>query len=519
MKKIFYFILILSAGMISACKKDKGPGKTDDTKPTKLQLTEDSVYMFAKEDYYWNSVIPDYNAFNPRQYTGSSDLDALTSEIDGYTQLTKNPLNGNRPYEYDDFNPGSSKYSFIDDGTVSGELNGTKGDFGFNYFYNTYTDIRVSLVYAGSPADDAGLVRGDRITAINGSSGNSIYITNTADPANDAGYKFVSNAVDNGSTITLKIQKANGTVVTKELTTKVYTTNPVITYKTFNLSNGKVAGYVVFSSFTSLANAQPKLDAAFTSFANAGVTDVIVDLRYNGGGYVETSEYLSDLLVPSGASGSVMNTTYWTANLQNDKYPILKAKLGDFGAGFFKPTNSNQIAKFSKKGALNVNRVFFIVTGNTASASELTINNLRPKMDVQLIGETTYGKPVGFLSNLIINGYYLFTPQFETKNSANEGGYYAGMTPEGATPNGGIYAGKHDSDDLTKDFGDENEGLLKDALTYIESNRYPTSSTVKIQSLDANATQTMSSAQRNALSVKTNRHSFHGMLIKLPAKK
>ncbi|MDR6940811.1 S41 family peptidase [Mucilaginibacter pocheonensis] len=515
MKKLFYFIFIFSVAAISACKKDKGPDKTD-TKPTKLQLTEDSVYMFAKEDYYWNSVIPDYNAFNPRQYTGSSDLDALTSEIYGYTKLTKNPLNGNRSYEYDDFNPGTSKYSFIDDGTINDELNGVKGDFGFNYFYRDYTDIRVSLVYAGSPAAAAGLVRGDEIVAINGSSGSAIYITNKNDPANDAGYKFVSNAVDNGSTITLKIQKADGTTVTKELTAKSYTTNPVITYKTYKLSNGKIAGYVVFSSFTSLANAQPKLDAVFTSFASAGVTDVIVDLRYNGGGYVETSAYLSNLLVPSGASGSVMNTTYWTANMQNDKYPLLKAKLGNLPTGYFKSTNADQIEKFSKKGSLNVNRVFFIVTGNTASASELTINNLRPKMDVQLIGETTYGKPVGFISDLVINGYYLFTPEFETKNSAGEGGYYVGMTPEGSTPNGGVYAGKHDSDDLTKNFGDEEEGLLHDALTYIESNKYPASSTVKIQSLSAGIT--MSAAQKNALAVKTNERKFHGMLIKLPGR-
>lgn len=516
MRKLFYFILIISTGVISACKKDKvKPG--GDGEATKLQLTEDSVYMFAKEDYYWNNVIPDYNAFNPRQYTGSNDIDALTSEIYGYTKLTKNPLNGNRSYEYDDFNPGTSKYSFIDDGTINNELNGVKGDFGFNYFYSDYDDIRISLVNLGSPAADAGLVRGDRIVAVNGSTGNAIYITNKSDPANDAGYKFVSNAVDNGSTITLKIITSSGATVTKELSAKSYTTNPVIKSKTFTLSNGKVAGYVVFSSFTSLANAQPKLDAVFTSFANAGVTDVIVDLRYNGGGYVETSVYLSNLLVPSSASGTVMNTTYWTANMQNDNFPLLQKKLGPFAKGYFKPTSTAQIEKFSKKGPLNVNRVFFIVTGNTASASELTINNLRPKMDVQLIGETTYGKPVGFLSDLVINGYYLFTPEFETKNSANEGGYYVGMTPEGDTPNGGVYAGKQDADDITKDFGDKNEGLLHDALTYIESNSYPASSTVKIQSVSG--LQTMSTTQRHTLAVKTNDRKFRGMLLKLPGKK
>jgi len=521
MKKLFYLILIFSVAGMAACKKDKNsgnnPSKTD-TATTKLQISQDSVYLYAKEIYYWNSFLPDYKSFDPRQYTqGSTDIDKLTAEIDAYTQLSKNPLNGNLPYEYDDFNPGSSKYSFIDDGDVNSELNATKGDYGFNYFYNTVDDIRVSLIYAGSPAAQAGLSRGDQIIAINGST--AINITNGNDPANDAGYKFVSNALNNTSTVTLQIRKVSGSTVTVTLNAKTYTLNPLIYANTYKVgSAGKVAGYMVFNVFTSPEVAQPKLDSVFNAFASAGVTDLVIDLRYNGGGDVRTSTYLSNLIAPSSASGSVMNTTYWTANLQNDAYPNLKKNLGDFGPGYFKPTNAAQIEKFAKAGPVNVNRVFFIVTGNTASASELTINNLRPKMDVQLIGKTTYGKPVGFLSNLIIKGQYFYTPEFEIKNSANEGGYYLGMTPQGATPNGGIYAGLSDDDDLTKAFGDRTEGLLNDALTYIQTNAYPQSSTKQtIQSLSTG--RILSSEQRNKLAVKTNSQRLHGMYINLKGKK
>ncbi|WP_419788472.1 S41 family peptidase [Mucilaginibacter sp. SP1R1] len=425
MKKILYPILIFSLGMITACKKDKGPtnngntgGKTDTTAAVKLKLTQDSIYLYAQEIYYWNSFLPVFNIFNPEQYTnGSTDLAKFTTEIDAYTQLSKNSANHNLPYEYDPFNPGSSKYSFIDDGTVNGELNATKGDFGFNYFYNTYTDLRISLVYPNSPAAAAGLKRGDKITSINGST--DIYIvTNPNDPSNDPAYKYVSNALNSGSTVTLKVTNASGSK-TVTLNTKTYTVNPVIYVNTYPLTGGKVAGYMVFNSFVSLNNIQARLDSVFSVFASKNVTDLIIDLRYNGGGDVETSSYLSNLIAPSGASGTVMNTTYWTANLQNDTYPLLKKKISE-PAGWFKP--ANQVEKFTKAGAVNVNRVFFLVTNNTASASELTINNLRPKMNVQLVGDTTYGKPVGFLSQLTIQGHYLYTPEFETKNSSGQGG-------------------------------------------------------------------------------------------------
>lgn len=520
MKKLFYFILILSAGMISACKKDKGPGKNNipgkptnpnDTALTKFELTQDSIYLYAKEVYYWNNSLPDYNAFNPRQYTvGSTDLDKFTSEIDAYTQLSKNPANHNLPYEYDFFNPGSSKYSFIDDGEVDGELNATKGDFGLNYFYNSYTDIRVSLVYPNSPADEAGLKRGDEILAVNNNK--NIYITNIEDPANDPGYRFVSNALNQGSTVTLQIRNPSGTK-TVTLNSKTYTVNPIIYTNTYTLKNGRVAGYLVFNSFVSNIHAQ--LDAVFSNFAANHVTDLIIDLRYNGGGDVETSSYLSNLIAPSSVSGSVMNTTYWTTNLQNDNYPLLKKKIGTKPAGWFKPTYPDQIEKFSKAGAVNVNRVFFLITGNTASASELTINNLKPKMDVQLIGDTTYGKPVGFLSKLTINGHYLYTPEFETKNSAQEGGYYAGMPPNGTTAMGGVYKGKQIYEDIVTDFGDKNETLLHQAIGYIETNAYPASSTLTIQSLSTSGGRPMSLYQRRVLSAKTQPNRTNSMFINL----
>lgn len=516
MKKLFYPIFFSCIIVVSACKKNN-PDNKPNSNDTKLQLTLDSIYMIAQEDYYWHSFLTEYSIFNPRQYTSqTTDLLNFSQEIDAYTQLSKNPQNVDpktgkqRPYEYDPYDPGTSKYSFIDDGDINKELNATKGDFGFSFFYkNIANDIRVSLVYPGSPADKAGLTRGDQIISINGSTG--IYVTNINDLDHDVGYQYTTNALQKGSVVTLQLKKQDGTTVTKSINAITYDLNPVIYVNTYPIAGtSKVAGYMVFNNFTSLAVAQPKLDAIFADFATKGVTDLIIDLRYNGGGDVLTSNYLSNLIAPTSASGTVMNTTYWTDNMQNDKYPILRKKLYKED-GHYKP--ANQVERFQKAGPVNVNRVFFLVTGNTASASELTINNLRPKMDVQMIGQTTYGKPVGFISNLIINGHYFYTPEFEIKNSNNEGGYYLGMKPTGATPNGGTYIGKLDDDDLTHDFGDLKEGLLNDALTYIRTNSYVTSNTLKVQSLQSSALQTMTSEQLNTLAVKTNKRSLHAMYI------
>jgi C-terminal processing protease CtpA/Prc len=474
--------------------------------------------MIALEDYYWNSFLPQYSIFDPRKYTHqSTDLLNYSDEIDAYTQYSKNPANHNLPYEYDPFNPGSAKYSFIDDGTINGELNAVRGGFGFNIFYTYANVIRVSLVYPGSPAAAAGLQRSDEVIGVNGQTGNGIYITNFEDPANDAGYKYVSNAVNNGSTITLQIRKTNGTQKTVTINAKSYTVNPVIYANTYPLTGGKVAGYMVFNSFIALNSIQAKLDSVFNDFASKNVTDLIIDLRYNGGGDVETSVYLSNLIVAPGVSG-VMNTTYWTANMQNDKYPIIQKKLGPFPAGYFKSTNAAQIENFAKKGTVNATRVFFLVSGNTASASELTINNLKSKMDVELVGDTTLGKPVGFLSNLKVNGYYFYTPEFETKNSNGEGGYYTGMPPGGSTATGGTYKGKQVYETILNDFGDKGETLLAQALNYIQYGAWLAPPKQRTLSLSPNGLA-MSAYQRRALAIKTQSYRKNSMFLNLKIKK
>jgi len=511
MKRIFY-LLVTVAVIISSCSKSNkinnnsnGPSQDGST----LDLIRDSIYLYAKEDYYWNDQLPSYQAFNPRGFTASQDIDALTNEVDALSQYAINPAT-HQPYEYYSPAAGEAKYSFIDNGQVSTQLNGIHGDFGFAPLYNTTTDLRVKYVYPGSPADLAGIKRGYQIITINGNS------NLTYDGSSGTATAFVINAYANSNSIAMTLRKPDGTTMNANLTVANYTVNPVITYKVFDQGNGHKVGYMVFNSFTSDANADPQLNTAFNYFTTNGVTDLVIDLRYNGGGYVSTAEYIDNLVVPAAKNGTLMYNTYFNSILTSGKETLLANQWRrdpstgqDYNYAMFDYSVAGNAVNFSKIGSLNVSRVFFIVTGSTASASELTINNLLPEFsagNVQLIGTTSYGKPVGFF-DIDINKYEMYIPEFATMNSANQGGYYTGMTPGSAT-----YPGIQDYDDVTKDFGDPTEGLLAHALNYVKNGTYAVSGP-QVQSISDAARSFSSISNFNAAAVQLDHHKFNGMVF------
>ncbi|RZL31647.1 MAG: hypothetical protein EOO96_15730, partial [Pedobacter sp.] len=173
-------------------------------------------------------------------------------------------------------------------------------------------------------------------------------------------------------------------------------------------------------------------------------------------------------IAPASQNGKVMYTTYWTKTMQDKQATILQnqkfyqtgsdgvRRMFSFYDYDYQPTaQGGNLEVFAKRGSLNgLTRVYFLVAGGTASASELLINNLKPVMDVKLIGRKTYGKPVGFFS-LRIDKKDLYIPQFQTKNQSGFGDYFDGMAVD-----------KDVVDDLTKDFGDPSEKLLAQALNY-----------------------------------------------------
>jgi carboxyl-terminal processing protease len=448
----FFCVLIIVLGFTASCKKSSNnPDNNIDGESNLLQtptsdrtlLTKDSIFLYAKQTYFWNVGMPNYDTFNPRKYSSNNAIIAALKAL---------PSTG-----------GKDKYSFIDDGSVASQLGGVGGDYGFSANFEGNTDtLRVKYVYSGSPAAVAGLARGNKIKSVNG---------RAVSRASSAELDYLNNAIfgDNAS-VTLTIEK-NKILSDVTVTRGTYNINPILYTNTYTV-NAKKVGYIVFNSFTT--NSASDLDAAFSKFSTDGVTELIVDLRYNGGGSVATSEILTNLIAPPSQNGKVMYTTYWTKTMQDGAATILQnqkfyakgndgvTRLYSYADYSYKPTMAagNQ-ENFAKRGSLNsLTRVYFLVTNGTASASELLINNLKPVMDVKLIGKTTYGKPVGFFS-IRIDKNDLYIPQFQTKNQVDQGDYFAGMTVD-----------KDVVDDLTKNFGDPSEKMLAQALYYSANNNF-----------------------------------------------
>src|SRR5690606_13309095 len=147
--------------------------------------------------------------------------------------------------------------------------------------------------------------------------------------------------------------------------------------------------YIVYNSFTT--NSRNDLTEKLSEFAAAGASELIVDLRYNGGGSVATADVFSNLIVPASFNGQLMYTTHWTKTMQEGKASILSnqplldanGKLRPFTGGVnglyatyadidFRPTvGAGNVEKFAKAGTASFNKIYFLVLSGTASASEL----------------------------------------------------------------------------------------------------------------------------------------------------
>jgi carboxyl-terminal processing protease len=305
---------------------------------------------------------------------------------------------------------------------------GIGGDFGMNVFFFTDNDLRVSYVERDAPAGKAGIKRSWHIKQINGN-GN---ITSANAPA-------IIQSVYQNTTGTFLFARPNGADTTITLKASSYKEHPLLFDSVYTTGSSKT-GYFVFNSFLGDTNEiKNEFVRVFDRFSSQNVQDVVVDLRYNGGGYVSVQNWLANYLVPTAGDHDVMLTEEF-----NDHY-----------------ASYNATANFAKKGNLNLNRLFFIVSQNTASASELLINSLMPYMNVQLVGPThTHGKPVGFYPIQVFD-WYIFPVSFRTVNKNGEGNYFNGLALDHQVVDG-----------LDKDWGNTGETCLSAVLNYINSGTY-----------------------------------------------
>jgi hypothetical protein len=250
---------------------------------------------------------------------------------------------------------------------------------------------------------------------------------------------FLAQKIYASTSTAFTFEKPDGSDVDITLQAATYQENPIYLDTVYD-AGAKKAGYLVFNSFLGdTAVVKDKFQQIFQEFVDKGVTDMIVDLRYNGGGYVDLQATLADYLVKSAADGSVMMNEEF-----NNNYTAL-----------------NTTTKFRKLGPLNINNIFFIVSENTASASELLINNLKPYMNVKLVGpEATYGKPVGFFP-IGVGDWYVFPVSFRSTNGMGSGNYFDGIAVDNVAEDG-----------LDKDWGDTNESALASVLHFVSTGSF-----------------------------------------------
>ena len=319
-------------------------------------------------------------------------------------------------------------FSYIDSAEADAEFfgEGRYRGYGFSSRNESAGDLRFTRVFAGSPADNAGFERGQRILMLNGRT--------IADIEANEG----TGALFSLPSLTFTIRRLDGSEFTATVDTDVVTIDPVPQYRIIGRPDGTSVGYVELATFISTAEAE--FATIFAEFANAGVTDVIIDLRYNGGGLVITTELLGDYL-----GGGVPPGTVFSRTLFND----LNAA-------------SNRVEPFETvAGSLNLSRLVVIATDRTASASELVTNAMFPHADVSIVGSPTLGKPVGQLG-LLFCDKILRPTAFETVNSDDEGRYFDGLPADCAAP-----------DDLAVAVGADSDPNLVSALALLDTGACP----------------------------------------------
>lgn len=370
----------------------------------------------------------------PRNCTRTSQnlfvRDVLDEYYLWYGELPRvNPSNYASPEAYLEavrYRPLDSTFSYITSRAANDAFYGESQFVGFGFStQTTETELNVLQVFPESPASEAGMSRGDRIVEINGHAVADLVRTGTIGSAFGANAEGVSAAV--------AVRSRQGVERRFTMTKRVVTIPTVSLTRTFRVDGGTV-GYLLFRNFVNPSYAA--LDEAFAALREARATDVVVDLRYNGGGLVDVAVHLGGLVGGTFTQGRV-----FAEFRHNDRNQAL-----------------NETLRFeSPAQALGLPRLLVITTRASASASELLINSLRSHLPVVVIGDATYGKPVGQYGFDFCDKV-LAPVSFSLVNADGQGDYFDGIPPTCVA-----------ADDLEHDLGAADEASLREALFYVRT--------------------------------------------------
>lgn len=341
--KILLFVTLLFIG-IASCKKDE-----NDTESLKISHW---IYSIMKQYYLWNNTISDSKAPNSE-----------TEPIEYFKSLLNIP---------------TDKWSFIVDDYpgFSQSMSGNPTSMGYESVYGKFSNsgnvyALVKYVYPDSPADVAGLKRGDFILKINNTvlTEENFQALFTLDTYTLTLGKYIDNSVvETGSKISMTVASID--------------INPAISEKVFTINNKKI-GYLAITEFINAENFIKRVTPSILNLKSQNINELIIDLRYNTGGDVKSAIWLGSVLAPIN-------------NTQNKDVFVKLVFNKDLQAHMEQENQTQFTFEYLPDLNLNIDNIYFLTTNfSTASASELVICGLEPYMNVVQIGENTIGKYLG----------------------------------------------------------------------------------------------------------------------------
>ncbi len=441
--RIFLFATVLTI-IISSCKKNETA--------TPLEVSEIDYFIWngLRQYYLWEDLVPN---LDPNNFSSDAEIVEYINSFNGdhaslFYDLLYDPLD---------------EWSWIVDDYEELEnlLNGVTTSMGFEFHLGYIEEGGASLVgcvlyvLPGSPAAAAGMQRGDIFLEINDQ---QLTVSNSVDLL----YGLDSYKISYADYIDGSFQ-LNGDY--DQLIAEVVTENPIYYSDIFTV-NGKKVAYLVYNGFTSTYDQE--LNTLFGTYATEGVEELILDLRYNGGGSVTTALYLASMIYGTNTEN------IFSKNVYNDLLTQYFLSEDD-ALSYFQKTFQDEIildgGGTETINTLNLNQLYVLTSNASASASELLINGLEPYLnDVIVIGENTYGKYVGsftikdYDTHGVVNVNHKWAMQpicFKSSNSNDVTDFVNGLAPD-----------YHVEEDYTNllPFGNPDEPLFKAAIDLIEGN-------------------------------------------------
>jgi len=411
MRKVL--VLLMSAILVVACSSGDGGGGPGNVGDCSNRNQKDFVLLAMQEWYLWNDLLP--ATVDVRDYDSPEDLLTFLTTFspdDG----TGQPIDG-----FSFIGSAAADAAFFGEGRFEG--------FGFRYSQVAAGDVRLSTVFSDSPANAAGLARGQRILELDGRT--------VADIQAAEGLS----AVFDTTPLSFTMRETNGNEFTVSIDQDVVTIDPIPQWRVIDAGGGRMVGYLELSTFISTAD--PVFDTVFAEFNANGVNDVIIDLRYNGGGLVSTAVLLGDYFGGDVAENLTFSRTEFNAD---------RAASNNYEVFFERLANS-----------VSLSRLVVVASQNTASASELVTNGMDPHVEVAIVGDRTFGKPVGQVGFEFCEKI-LRPTAFQTVNADGVGDYFGGLP---VTP------GCDAPDDLNMPVGDATDPNMVAALGYLETGACP----------------------------------------------